>query len=202
MKKTMSILTAVLLFALLSACAVADVNPGSSAPGFTLTDTRGATHSLSDFAGHVVVLEWINTDCPFVKKHYGPGNMQSLQESYGAKGVVWLSICSSTPGKQGHFTPEEWNQILEANGSNAKAVLLDTDGQVGLAYGAKTTPHLFVIAPDGTLVYNGAIDDKPSTRSEDIEGARSYISEALDAVLAGEPVPVARTTPYGCSVKY
>ena len=175
---------------------------GAPAPGFTLTDTKGAAHALADFAGKPVVLEWTNPDCPFVKKHYGAKNMQALQAKYVAQGVVWLSVCSSAPGKQGHYPADEWNRILAEQGSAATALLLDPDGQVGRAYGAKTTPHLFVIDAAGTLVYDGAIDDKPSTDAADIPGARSHISEALDAVLAGAPVPVAQTKPYGCSVKY
>jgi len=148
------------------------------------------------------VLEWTNPDCPFVKKHYGAKNMQALQAKYVAQGVVWLSVCSSAPGKQGHYPADEWNRILAEQGSAATALLLDPDGQVGLAYGAKTTPHLFVVDAAGNLVYDGAIDDRPSTDPADIPGARSYVSEALDAVLAGAPVPVAQTKPYGCSVKY
>ena len=175
---------------------------GSPAPNFTLTDTKGAAHALADFAGKPVVLEWTNPDCPFVKKHYGAKNMQALQAKYVAQGVVWLAVCSSAPGKQGHYGADDWNRILAEQGSAATALLLDPDGQVGLAYGAKTTPHLFVIDAAGTLVYDGAIDDNPSTDSADIAGARAYVAEALDAVLAGTPVPVAQTKPYGCSVKY
>ena len=175
---------------------------GAPAPSFTLTDTKGAAHALADFAGKPVVLEWTNPECPFVKKHYGAKNMQALQAKYVAQGAVWLSVCSSAPGKQGHYPADEWNRILAEQGSAATALLLDPDGQVGLAYGAKTTPHLFVIDAAGTLVYDGAIDDKPSTDSADIPGARAYVAEALDAVLAGAPVPVAQTKPYGCSVKY
>lgn len=175
---------------------------GSPAPDFTLSDTQGVAHRLADFAGKPVVLEWTNPDCPFVKKHYGAKNMQALQAKYVAQGVVWLSICSSAPGKQGHYGAEEWNRIRVDQGSAATALLLDPDGQAGLAYGAKTTPHLFAIDAAGTLVYDGAIDDKPSADAADIPGARSYLAEALDAVLAGAAVPVAKTTPYGCSVKY
>ena len=188
--------------ALGAAQALAQAAIGASAPNFTLTDTKGAAHALADFSGKPVVLEWTNPDCPFVKKHYGAKNMQALQAKYVAQGVVWLSVCSSAPGKQGHYPADEWNRILAEQGSAATALLLDSDGQVGRAYGAKTTPHLFVTDAAGTLVYDGAIDDQPSTDSADIPGARSHISEALDAVLAGEPVPVAQTKPYGCSVKY
>jgi peroxiredoxin len=175
---------------------------GSPAPNFTLPDIQGESHSLSDFAGKVVVLEWVNRDCPFVKKHYEPKNMQSLQATYTAKGVVWLTVCSSAPGKQGHFSAEEWKQIVADQGFQSTAVLLDPAGDVGRAYEAKTTPHLFVIDADGILRYDGAIDDKPSTNSADIPGARPYLAEAVDAVLAGEAVATSKTTPYGCSVKY
>ncbi len=199
-KFLLPILIAALALGAVQAWAQAAV--GAPAPSFTLTDTKGATHALADFAGKPVVLEWTNPECPFVKKHYGAKNMQALQAKYVAQGAVWLSVCSSAPGKQGHYPADEWNRILAEQGSAATALLLDPDGQVGLAYGAKTTPHLFVIDAAGTLVYDGAIDDNPSTDSADIPGARAYVAEALDAVLAGAPVPVAQTKPYGCSVKY
>lgn len=199
-KALLPILIAALALGAAQAWAQAAV--GAAAPGFTLTDTKGAAHALADFAGKPVVLEWTNPDCPFVKKHYGAKNMQALQAKYVAQGAVWLSVCSSAPGKQGHYPADEWNRILAEQGSAATALLLDPDGQVGRAYGAKTTPHLFVIDAAGTLVYDGAIDDRPSTDSADIPGARAYVVEALDAVLAGAPVPVAQTKPYGCSVKY
>lgn len=175
---------------------------GSPAPDFTLSDTKGTARRLADFAGKIVVLEWTNPDCPFVKKHYGAKNMPALQAKYVAQGVAWLSVCSSAPGKQGHYSAADWAPILASQGSAATALLLDPDGKVGLAYGAKTTPHLFVIDGAGTLVYDGAIDDKPSTDPADIPGAKPYLADALDAVLAGQPVPAAKTVPYGCSVKY
>lgn len=201
MKKSI-LLASVALAVLGTAAASAEVAIGSPAPGFTLEDTQGVAHNLSDFKGKVVVLEWTNPDCPFVKKHYGAKNMQGLQSDSTAKGVVWLSICSSAPGKQGNYSPEDWAPILADQGSAATALLLDPDGAVGRAYAAKTTPHMFVIDAAGVLVYNGAIDDKPSTDSADIPGARSYVTEAVEAALAGVSVPVAKTTPYGCSVKY
>jgi len=198
--KTLRILIAAALLA--PVAAFAEAVPGEAAPDFSLRDTRDTTHSLSEQAGKVVVLEWTNPDCPFVKKHYGPGNMQALQERYTGQGVVWYSICSSAPGKQGHYAPDAWHGILDGQKSRATALLLDPDGAVGRAYGAKTTPHLFVIAADGTVAYNGAIDDTVSTNPDDIPGARPLLAEALDAVLAGNPVAEPRTTPYGCSVKY
>lgn len=190
------------LSVLLAGGAVAAIAPGTPAPGFTLNDVHGKSLSLSDFQGKVVVLEWTNKDCPFVKKHYASRNLQSLQSNYVGQGIVWLSVCSSAPGKQGHYSPSDWLSILADNGSQASHLLLDPDGTVGMAYGAKTTPHVFVVDSNGNLAYNGAVDDRPSVDPSDIPGARSFICEALDALLAGKPVPIAQTPPYGCSVKY
>jgi len=172
------------------------------APAFSLTDIDGKAHALADYKGRVVVLEWTNPDCPFVKKHYGSGNMQSLQKEFAAKGVVWLTVNSSAPGKQGHYEPSAWKTMLTEKGSAPTAMLLDPDGTAGHAYGAKTTPHLFVINAEGELVYEGAIDDNSSYNPEDIAGAQNYVKAALDAVLGGQPVATAVTQPYGCSVKY
>jgi len=174
----------------------------AEAPDFTLTDTNGNEHSLSDFEGKVVVLEWFNHGCPFVKKYYSKGNMQALQKMYTEKGVVWLAVCSSAEGKQGYDTAEGHNKTAKEKGTNASAILIDEDGSVGKAYGAKTTPHMYVIDADGELVYQGAIDDKRSTNPDDIASSTNYVSAALDSVLAGESVEVSTTTPYGCSVKY
>jgi peroxiredoxin len=172
------------------------------APGFTLKDLDGNEHSLSDFKGKIVVLEWTNFGCPFVKKHYGPGNMQALQEKYTGKGVVWLTVCSSAPGKQGYFKMEDWPAKAAEMKMAATAVLPDPDGKVGKLYGAKTTPHMFVIDEDGGIAYQGAIDDNRSWDPKTIKGATNYVAEALDALLAGEEVKTAKTNPYGCSVKY
>lgn len=175
----------------------------SPAPAFTLTDSNGVTHSLSDFAGKTVILEWTNKDCPFVKKFYKEGHMQGWQAQYTANPeVVWLSIASSAPGKQGHLSPGEWNQVITDMGINATAVLLDEDGAVGKAYAAKTTPHIYVIDGEGILRYQGAIDSVKSTKASDIENATNYLAAAVDAVLAGQEVAEKTTTPYGCSVKY
>ncbi len=178
--------------------------PGTDAkaPAFTLTDTKGQSHSLSDFAGKWVVLEWTNHGCPYVKKHYNSGNMQSLQEKYTDSGVVWLSICSSAPGKQGHMDNAGWQAAIADKGIKATAVLIDEDGAVGKRYGATTTPHMFVINPDGDLVYRGAIDSVRSTDAADIEQADNYVAAVLDAGMAGEELPYESTKPYGCSVKY
>jgi peroxiredoxin len=174
----------------------------SLAPDFTLPDTNGKSHKLSDYRGKVVILEWVNHGCPFVQKHYGSGNMQALQKQAAEKGAVWLSICSSADGKQGHMTAEKWNEEITATKTAAAAVLLDPAGDVGRLYEAKTTPQMFVLDTEGRIVYRGAIDDKPTADQADIAGAKNYVTEALDAVLAGKPVETAETKPYGCSVKY
>lgn len=175
---------------------------GQPAPAFSATDTTGKSRSLAEFKGKTVVLEWVNFDCPFVKKHYGSGNMQKLQKTYGAKGVVWLSINSSAAGKEGHLTAASAEQAVRERGAAASALLLDPAGQVGRLYGAKTTPHMFVIDAQGTLAYAGAIDDTASTDQADVPKAHNYVAAALDAVLAGKPVATASSQPYGCSVKY
>lgn len=175
---------------------------GEAAPGFSLPDLNGKTHQLSDYTGKVVVLEWINYDCPFVKKFYSKDAMQAWQRKYAEKDVVWLSICSSAPGKQGHYALDVWPQKVEDRNAAPAAVLLDTDGTVGRLYQAKTTPHMFVINADGILEYMGAIDDQPSAKADPVEGARNYVVEALTAVLAGSSPDVTETAPYGCSVKY
>jgi peroxiredoxin len=176
--------------------------PGALAPDFTLPDGAGKSHSLSAYRGKWVVLEWVNYDCPFVKKHYGSGNMQALQQASRAKGAVWLSINSSAPGKQGHFEGADLAKRMGEVKAQPDAYLLDPDGKVGRAYKAKTTPSMFVIDPEGKVTYAGAIDDKPSTDQEDIAGAKNYVRAALDAGLAGKPVETAATTSYGCGVKY
>ena len=173
-----------------------------SAPDYTLTDSNGTEHSLSDFKGKTVVLEWFNAGCPFVKKHYKQGNMQALQEAYPAKGVVWLNIVSSAPGKQGHGSAADHNAKIGEWKVKSTALLLDEDGKVGKAFGAKVTPHMFIINAEGEIVYNGAIDSKRSTNPKDIPDATNYVKAALDAVLAGNDIEVAKTQPYGCSVKY
>lgn len=175
---------------------------GSPAPAFTLTDTKGKQHNLADFKGKYVVLEWVNFGCPFVKKHYESGNMQSTQKKAVDKGVVWLSVCSSAEGKQGHLEAAEWNEEIADRKLSSTAVLIDESGTVGKTYGAKTTPHMYIVNPDGVLIYKGAIDDKPSTNQDDIPGARNHVLAALDESMAGKPVSTASTQSYGCSVKY
>jgi glutathione peroxidase-family protein len=173
-----------------------------SAPDFKLTDSNGNEHSLSDFKGKIVVLEWINFDCPFVKKHYDSKNMQSLQEKYTAKDVVWLAICSSSEGKQGNFSVEEINKRSQNHDAKFTAYLIDEDGKVGKMYGAKTTPHMYILDKSGMLVYAGGIDDKATTDVDDIEDSKNYVSLALDELLKGSKVSIQNSTPYGCSVKY
>lgn len=202
MNKITSILTTLALCATVSVSSAAGPEPGSAAPDFKLTDTNGKEHSLSDFKGKFVVLEWTNFGCPFVRKHYDSGNMQALQEKYTGKDVVWLMIGSSAEGKQGNFPPEKWNEMVEEKGAKPTAVLLDPEGTVGKLYGAMTTPDMFIIDPEGTLVYRGAIDSIASADKSDIQKATNYVSTSLDAAMNGKPVEPASTKPYGCSVKY
>jgi peroxiredoxin len=175
---------------------------GKPAPPIELRDADGKAVKLEAFKGKFVVLEWVNFQCPFVGKHYGSENMQNLQKKYTEEGVVWLSICSSAAGKQGYVTGPEAKELVEERGAAPTRFLLDPKGKVGKAYGAKTTPHMFVIDPKGIVVYNGAIDDKPSTKQEDIATAKNYLAAALDASMAGDKVEMAASQPYGCSVKY
>lgn len=175
---------------------------GKPAPAFTLTDTHGTAHSLSSFKGKVVVLEWVNHGCPFVVKHYDSGNMQKTQQAAAADGVVWLSICSSAPGKQGNLSADEWNKTTAAKGAAPTAVLLDADGKVGKLYHATNTPQLFVLNAEGVVVYSGAIDSIASANVEDVPKAQNYVLAALADLKAGRPVAKPVTKPYGCSVKY
>ena len=176
--------------------------PNSQAPDFHGTDSLGRTQSLAQYRGRFVVLEWANKSCPYEQKQYGSGNMERLQREWTAKGVVWLSILSSAPGQQGNVTPAEENAYLRQMHAAPTAAILDPTGAIGHLYEAKTTPHIFVIDPGGKVIYQGAIDDKPTTDPGDIPGAHNYVSAALGAAMAGRPVPVAVTRPYGCSVKY
>jgi peroxiredoxin len=188
------------LFAIIGSAQTAKLN--EQAPNFKLIDSNGKEHSLSDFKGKIIVLEWINYECPFVKKHYNSKNMQAIQEKYTNADVVWLAICSSAESKQGNFSNDEINSRSKKHNAKFTAYLIDSNGKVGKMYGAKTTPHMFVIDKDGKLVYAGGIDDKASTDIEDIKSARNYVSSALDELLAGKTVSNQSSTPYGCSVKY
>jgi len=182
--------------------AATPLSVGTKAPDFTLSGIHQGTQALNSHQGKYVVLEWFNKDCPYVKKHYDSGNMQRLQNTYTGKGVVWLTIVSSAPGKQGYLTKEEAKKVYGEKKSGSTDLLLDPAGKVGRLYGAKTTPHMFIINPEGLLVYNGAIDDTASTDAEDIPKSKNYVTLALTEVLAGKPVSHSQTKPYGCSVKY
>ncbi|WP_223789426.1 redoxin domain-containing protein [Marinicella meishanensis] len=200
LKPASTILLSVLLCTA-SACAWAS-KAGVMAPDFTLVDTHGNSHQLSDFKGKTVVLEWTNHECPYVKKHYESGNMQELQADATADDIVWLTILSSAPGKQGHTSPEEANAIIDKHQAKATARLLDYDGTVGRLYDAKTTPEMFIIDAEGMIQYDGAIDDQPSFNPKSLEGANNYVTAALTAMATGSEVAVKSTPPYGCSVKY
>lgn len=182
--------------------AQAAVKPGDTAPAFSLMDATGQRRALQDHAGEWVVLEWVNFDCPFVRKQYRSGNMPALQKKWRDKGVVWYAVNSSAQDKQGYFAGDELTARIAAEKAVPTAYLLDTDGKTGRAYGAKTTPHMFVINPEGEVVYVGAIDDKPTTRLADVEGARNYVDEALTRARAGKAVKTPATGAYGCLVKY
>ncbi len=187
---------------LLAGTAWADAVPGQAAPAFEIKDATGKWHKLADFKGKWVVLEWFNKDCPFVKKHYSSSNMQKLQQDYTAKGVVWLTVNSSAKGKQGYVEPQQALADAKERRAAPSAILLDTDGKVGKAYGAKTTPHMYVINPDQQVVYAGAIDNNDSSDPKVIPASKNYVVEALDSALAGKPIATASSRPYGCSVKY
>jgi hypothetical protein len=192
--------------ALTSAELSAAPKAGTPAPAFTAVDTRGASHSLEAYRGRWVVLEWFNHDCPYTKKHYAavdgrPGNTQAMQRDY-ANRVVWLSVVSSAPGRQGFTTAGEADRLTREKGAAPTAVIRDTAGTLGRLYGARNTPQYAIIDPQGVLRYAGAIDDKPSSRVKDIAAATNYVRAALDAGLAGSPIAVAQTQPYGCDVKY
>lgn len=193
---------AALVALLIPAVGHAAAGPGKPAPAFTLPSADGKQVSLSDFKGKVVVLEWTNAGCPFVRKHYDSGNMQALQKRWTEQGVVWLTINSSAEGKQGHVDAAAARKEIADNKAQPTAYLLDHDGKVGKAYGAKATPHMFVIDAEGKMVYTGAIDDKRSANVDDIPRAKNLVSAALEAVLAGQPVKAPATLPYGCAMKY
>jgi peroxiredoxin len=195
---------AIALSSLLATTLLAADSPpvGSAAPDFSLPDANGKTHSLTQYKGKYVVLEWFNPECPFVKKHYGSDNMQKLQQEYTSKGVVWLSIDSSAAGTEGNLTPEQAQSTIKSWKTHQTALLLDPEGKAGRAFGAKNTPHMFVINPEGKVVYEGAIDSKATPNPADIPSSTNYVKVALDESISGKPVTTATTKPYGCSVKY
>jgi peroxiredoxin len=197
------LLTALLTLAASTALFAADSPAvGTTAPDFSLTDSKGKTQSVSQYKGKYVVLEWFNPDCPFVKKHYGSGNMQKLQEEFAAKGVTWLTIDSSAPGLEGSLTAEQAEKKIAEWKTKQTALVLDPDGKAGRSYGAKNTPHMFVINPEGKIIYEGAIDSKATPNPSDIAGSTNYVKVALEESMAGKTVSNANTKPYGCSVKY
>ena len=180
----------------------AEIRVGTPAPNFTATDSHGKPETLSDFHGKYVVLEWHNQGCPYTKKHYDSGNMQSLQKEWTAKGVVWFTVISSAPGQQGYVTANEENSYMAKMHATPTAALLDAKGQLGHLYDAKTTPQMVVIDPNGKVIYDGAIDDHATPDASDIKASDNYLNDALTAAMAGKPIAHAYTRPYGCSVKY
>jgi peroxiredoxin len=191
-----------LIPAFLPASATAAPAIGAPAPDFALPDQDGQVRRLSEFRGRTVVLEWTNHDCPYVRKHYNSGNMQSLQRDAASRGIVWLSMASSPAGEQGHVTGPEAKALTERRNAAPTAVLLDHSSQAARAYSATTTPNMFVIDTEGRLRYMGAIDSVRSTRVEDVPGAEPFLRNAMIAVRDGRPVERAVTPPYGCTIKY
>jgi peroxiredoxin len=201
--KTLHALLACVAFTAIVSTSAHAAKVGQPAPAFTLTDLNGTTHSLADFKGKTVVLEWVNPDCPFVRKHYDKsGNLPATQKAAVAGGTVWLLVNSAAPGAQGDYSPDQAKAWLKKHQAAATAYLRDPAGTVGKLYDARTTPHMYVIDPAGTLVYAGAIDSNSSSKSEDIAKATNYVNAALADLKAGKPVAQATTKPYGCSVKY
>lgn len=194
------------LFTLLSATLLSPsamaATVGKPAPEFALPDLGGKTVKLADLKGKMVVLEWVNPDCPFVKKHYDSANMPNLQKDAAAKNVVWLAINSTNPQSSEFKTPEQMKSWLTSKSAAPQTVLFDRDGRTGHAYNAKTTPHMYIIDREGKLIYAGGIDDKRSTNVDDIKIAKNFVKVALDEALAGKPVTVATSQPYGCTIKY
>lgn len=182
--------------------AVASVATGAPAPAFSVVDADGATRTLEEFRGRMVILEWTNHGCPYVRKHYDAGAMQALQQEALADGIVWLQVISSARGEQGYLDGPGARARVARDGAHVTATLLDASGTMGRAYGATNTPHMFIISPEGVLLYQGAIDDRPSARASSLEGANNYVRAALADIAAGRPVQTATTTAYGCAVKY
>jgi len=178
------------------------VRVGEPAPNFTATDSNGKAHTLSSYRGKFVVLEWHNQGCPYTKKHYDSGNMERLQKEWTQKGVVWFTVISSAPGTQGYVTAQQENEYMQRMRAAPTAALLDPTGDLGHLYDAKTTPHMFIINPAGVLIYDGAIDDRPTPDEADIATSRNYVSLALGEAMSGKPVSTPTSRPYGCSVKY
>lgn len=200
MKKLLRAVALVIVAA--SSTAFANAVPGKPASDFTLKDVTGKTVHLADYKGKYVVLEWFNQGCPFVQKHYESGNMQNLQKTYTGRGVVWLAISSTNPKSGDYRDPQGAQGVMRDWKMNPTAFVLDEDGTVGRTWGARATPHMFVVDPAGKVIYAGAIDDKATWRQEDVRTAKNYVAAALDEAMAGKPVTTANTAAYGCSVKY
>ena len=194
-------LVALAVSSLFSAAALATAVPGQPAPAFNVTDLDGKPARLEDYKGKTIVLEWTNFGCPFVMKHYNSGNMQALQKKYSGD-VVWLAVNSTNKGHQDWTDAAPLGAQLKSFGAQPARYLVDEPGVMGQAYGAKTTPHMYIIDPSGKVVYNGAIDDKRSTNPADVKSSKNYVVAALDELKAGKPVSVASTAPYGCTIKY
>jgi peroxiredoxin len=199
---SISIAMALFVFLFVGLSAGNATRVGDRAPDFTATDSNGRVHKLSEYQDKFVVLEWTNRGCPYTQKHYNSGNMQRLQREWTSRGVTWLTVISSAPGKQGYVKAAEENAYVKQVNAAPTAVLLDPTGVLGRLYDAKTTPHMFIIDPKGILIYNGAIDDRPTTDLGDVNGARNYLSLALEEATSGKPVSIPTTRPYGCSIKY
>lgn len=191
-----------LLVMILFVCFAEGQRIGEPAPGFQATDSNGQVRKLSEYRGKFVVLEWHNNGCPYTRKHYESGNMERLQKEWTARGVIWFTVISSAPGQQGYVTAAQENEYVKKMNAVPTAALLDPAGDVGRLYAAKTTPHMFVINPEGVLIYDGAIDSKATADQADIATATNYVSQALEEAMAGKPVSTPTSRPYGCSVKY
>jgi AhpC/TSA family len=202
MKRALPNIFSAALALALAAIPLAAARVGDSAPDFAATGSNGQTYKLTDFRGKFVVLEWHNQGCPYTIKHYQSGNMERLQKEWTAKGVVWFTVISSAPGQQGYVNAAQENDYMKRMNASPTAALLDPNGQLGHLYNAKTTPQMVVVGPTGTMLYNGAIDDRPSASLSDIAGAKNYLTQALAEAMEGKPVSTPTTRPYGCSVKY
>jgi peroxiredoxin len=194
--------TALFVSMVLAGSAALAATVGQPAPAFSATDAAGKPVSLADFKGRTVVLEWVNPDCPYVRKHYDSANMQATQKGATGKGVVWLAVNSTAPSHVDHRKPADMADWMQAQKAAATHTLMDSDGKVGRAYGARTTPHMYIVDAKGTLVYAGGIDDRPSANPADVKTAKNHVNAALADIAAGRPVAQASTRPYGCSVKY
>jgi peroxiredoxin len=202
MRRTFAQISVWILLLATAQVAMSAAKVGQPAPDFSGTASDGKSYHLADYRGKFVVLEWHNNGCPYTRKHYNSGNMQNLQKQWTARGVVWFTVISSAPGKQGYVNANDENTYMSKMGAAPTAALLDPTGSIGHLYDAKTTPQMIVINPQGVIVYDGAIDNRPTSDLKDIQGATNYVTLALEQSLAGKNVDTAATRPYGCSVKY